>query len=395
MTQNSSPVAGGPGDFMTVRHLVLRGSQTEIGRALAREVRARSDWAPTAIDPLISRARRTWFERNWPQHHARENGIAAEFGVDADSGALLLDGLSALPAGAGCSAAWTPASAAPDGHARVGRNWDFFIQSREELFDMMAGRQTASAGAPPWASRPYVLTTIPDDGLASTVIAMSELDCCSEGINESGLVVVLLAAGFEDAAPEEAAGPQAGLNPMQIPRFLLETCENVEQAKVALLAAKQYDAGVPCHFLVADASGGAFLWERGAGDAEHILPASDGPFCVTNHLLHKYPDLADLPADTEGTFRTYERVRTLTGEVAGISSSGERLRGALDQVAFEGSQPGPWRTLWQTVFDLEERTMAIRFYLGDGQDGRLRQSDEVTFGPGADLRAGSVPVAVG
>ncbi len=40
------------------------------------------------------------------------------------------------------------------------------------------------------------------------------------------------------------------------------------------------------------------------------------------------------------------------------------------------------RTLWRTVFDLDERTMSTVFYLGDTAAGGLRRSDESTSGPG-------------
>jgi hypothetical protein len=75
----STIVAGGPSDFMTVRSLVVRGSQFEIGRALAMEAR-RHGWGPEEAEPTVNRARRTWFERNWPQQSARLDGVAAALG---------------------------------------------------------------------------------------------------------------------------------------------------------------------------------------------------------------------------------------------------------------------------------------------------------------------------
>lgn len=376
MTENNDfVVAGGPADFMTVRHLVLRGDQTAIGRALAQEVRARSNWAPGPVDPVVGRARRTWFERNWPQHHARMTGAAEVFGVGAHD-PVSLDGLSGLPAGSGCSAAWCPPAGAVDGRGRLGRNYDFFTLSERELMVVFGGGEPAPSNDPPMASRPYVITTVPDDGLASTVLTMSELDGCMEGINEAGLAVALLLADITATEPPDgSAGPQAGLGVVQVPRFLLDTCENVEQATVALLGAKQYDQGAACHYLVADASGNGFVWERGAHDAEHIIEVSDGPLCVTNHPLHRYPDVADLPPDTAETFLTYERVRSLAKETAGAPTSDRGLRAALDRVAMPFAAREPWRTLWRTVFDVAARTMSTRFYLGD----TAGYSDEITF----------------
>ncbi|SFI27830.1 hypothetical protein SAMN05216275_102251 [Streptosporangium canum] len=170
-----SVVAGGHRDFMTVRHMVLRGSQEQIGRALAEEARANAGWRPTETDPLINRARWTWFERNWPQHHARLNGVAAAFGVNPDDDTLRLDDISGLPAGSACSAAWCPPPHATDGRGRIARNYDFFTLSAPDLMATLGGGQPMGIGLP-MASRPYVITTIPDDGLASAVLTMSDLE---------------------------------------------------------------------------------------------------------------------------------------------------------------------------------------------------------------------------
>ncbi|MEU6641348.1 C45 family autoproteolytic acyltransferase/hydrolase [Saccharomonospora sp. NPDC046836] len=353
-------VAGGRHDFMTVRHLVLRGDQTTIGHALAEEARSSAGWVPANIDPLRNRARWTWFERNWPEHYARMSGAATAFGLDPETDNVCLDGMPTLPDGSGCSAVWCPPVLAADGQGRVARNYDLFTE-------------------PGAASRPYVITMYPDNGLASTALTMSELDGCTEGINEAGLTVTLLLTGLGSTSrPTAPPAPQAGLNITQVPRFLLDTCENVDQAKQALLGAKQYDEGVPCHYLIADASGQAFVWERGAHDSEHIIEATGGPLCVTNHQLHEYPDVQDLPEDTPETFLTYQRARALAKETAGRLSAGS-LRAALDAAAMSAVPEQPWRTLWRTVFDPAVRTMTSRFYLGDADNGSARYSPEVTF----------------
>ncbi|MEV0424598.1 C45 family peptidase [Streptosporangium canum] len=376
-----SVVAGGHRDFMTVRHMVLRGSQEQIGRALAEEARANAGWRPTETDPLINRARWTWFERNWPQHHARLNGVAAAFGVNPNDDTLRLDDISGLPAGSACSAAWCPPPHATDGRGRIARNYDFFTLSAPDLMATLGGGQPMGIGLP-MASRPYVITTIPDDGLASTVLTMSDLDGCTEGINESGLAVVLLLGDVASTEPPSGPPqPQAGLNVTQVPRFLLDTCQNVEQAKQALLGAKQYSEGAPCHYLIADASGQAFVWERGTQDSEHVIEATAGPLCATNHPLHRYPDVTRLPEDTPESFHTYERARTLAKETAG-PLSGSGLRQALDAVSMPAVPEEPWRTLWRSVFDPAQRTMNVRFYLGDGQYGSARHSPEISFGVG-------------
>ncbi|MEV4217966.1 C45 family peptidase [Nonomuraea sp. NPDC049725] len=364
-------IAGGRGDFQTVHHLTVGGSQEEIGRRLTEEAR-RLGWQPQRIDPVVSRARRTWFERHWPQHHARMDGAAQALGLDPEQDELALDGLSVIPGGSGCSALWCPPSAAPDGHGRAGRNYDFFTLTTSEFM----GRES-TPGELPIASRPYVITTVPDEGLASTVITMNELDGCMDGINEAGLAVMLLIADIEHTTPPETADPQVGLGSVQLPRFLVDTCENVEQAKQALLGAKHYDHGAPLHYLVADARGGAFVWERGRDGTEHVIEVGDGPLCVTNHLLHRNPDPMNLPQDGEASFGTYGRLRTLYERSKGVLMSPDDLRASLASVAVPAGTEGPWRTIWTTVFDTHDRTLSTRFYLGD----EAGYSEELVFTP--------------
>lgn len=375
-----SIVAGGRDDFMTVRHLVVQGDHTAIGAVLAEEARTSAGWVPTEIDPVVNRARWRWFERNWPQQHARMSGAGAALGIDLNDDTLCLDGMPTLPAGSGCSAVWCPPELATDGRGRLARNYDLFTLSEQALVALATGGDPMAAGGLPMASRPYVVTMRPENGLASTAVTMSELDGCTEGINEAGLCVVLLLAEVADSEPPSAPiGPQVGLNVTQVPRFLLDTCENVEQAKQALLAAKHYNQGVPCHYVVADASGQAFVWERGKADTEYVLPAAGGALCATNHLLHAYPDVDDLPPDNMRSFQTYARARTLAKHTAAPLSA-HTLRDTLDAVAMRAVPEEPWRTMWRTVFDVADRTMTTRFYLGDGEHGAARYSGEVTFG---------------
>jgi hypothetical protein len=364
-------------EFMTVRHLTVSGSQTDIGRALAEAARDHYGWRPLPADPTLSKARRTWFERNWPQHHARMAGAAAVAGVSGER--FHLDGLTGLPLGSGCSATWCAPSATTDGHGLVGRNYDFFTVGMRQLFAMMTG-DTGPDHEPPAASRPYVITSVPDDGPATTVVTMNELDGCMEGINEHGLAVVLLIADAENVSPPVAAGPQVGLSSVQLPRFVLDTCENIEQAKQALLMAKQYDMGTPLHYLIADAAGNAFVWERTHGGVEHIVEADGEALCVTNHLLSRR---AEQPRNGVESMFTHERLETLQARTKSGPMSLGTLRDALDEVRFNAAKAGdyPLRTLWRTVFDLDERTMATHFYLGDTPDGEPRYSPETVFRP--------------
>lgn len=384
MTVDRDVVAGGPGDFMTVRQLRLTGGTADIGGALAEEAARAYGWTPIPADPELSRARRTWFERHWPQHLTRMRGVARALGLDPDDESVHLDGLTGAPTGSGCSATWTPPSGTTDGHGYLGRNYDFFTLGQVQLTATLAGASGPEREAP-MASRPYVITSVPDEGPATTCITMNDLDGCMEGVNEHGLAVALLIADAESATGPVDAGPQVGISSLQLPRFVLETCRNVAEAKQALLLAKQYDFGMPLHYLIADASGAAFVWERGAGGVEHIVTA-DGPLCVTNHPLHRHPEPTRLPPDNEETMRTYERAATLAKRADGAGMSKGRLRETLDEVSFSAANSGayPIRTLWSTIIDATGPTMTTRFYLGDNVDCTPRYSADHAFSPTRD-----------
>jgi hypothetical protein len=381
MTVTTEIVAGGNADFMTVRHVVASGRQADIGGALALEAQRAYGWTPAPADPVKARARRAWFARHWPQHLARMRSAAQALGLDPDSDEVYLDGAGGIPLGSACSASYYPPAVTVDGRGVLGRNYDFFTTSATELFAMLAGGQAAPSGEMPMSARPYVITSIPDDGPATTLITMNELDGCMEGINEHGLAVVLNLADAENASGPVDAGPQVGVSSGQLPRFLLDTCRTAEEAKAALLGAKQYDLGIALHYLVCDPSGVAFVWERGPGGDEHIVEADGGALCMTNHPLHRHRDEAALPEDTVETMLTYQRFRTIADRSAGTGLSATRMREALDAVRVDAATdtPYPVRTLWRTVLDLERRAMVTRFYLGDAPDGAPRYSPELEF----------------
>ncbi|TCP53514.1 putative choloylglycine hydrolase [Tamaricihabitans halophyticus] len=381
MPVTTDVIAGGPDDFMTVRHLSLSGSQHEIGKALAHEATERSGWRPRPADPVKSRARHAWFARNWPAQYARNSGAAEVAGVQPDA-AVHFDDLSTIPPGSGCSAVWYSPAATSEGHGFLGRNYDFFTVGWQQMLALMSDEPGPTTECP-IASRPYVITSVPDDGPATTIITMNELDGCMDGINEHGLAVVLLIADAGGANLPVDGGPQVGLATTQLPRFLLDTCANVEEAQQALLLAKQYDLGAPLHYLIADRAGNAFVWEVGAGGVEHIVPAEGLAQCVTNHPLHRPTDPAKPPVDTEETMYSYARLDTLRARAESAPLSANELRTSLDSVALtsEPTAKYPLRTLWRTVFNLDERTMTTRFYLGDDSRSVPAYSPEFTFRP--------------
>jgi hypothetical protein len=170
---------------------------------------------------------------------------------------------------------------------------------------------------------------------------------------------------------------QVGLGEHEVCRYLLETCVTVDDAVEALRVAKQYYDFVPCHYLVADRAGRAFVWEHGAAHNREYIVWADGMQVVTNHLLHRYATLGDLPAEP-GTALTYDRARRLT---AAIDQAGrldpEQLKDLHACVRIEDAGT-PVRTLWHAVYEPATLTMQISFYLGETATGE-RRSPSQTF----------------
>ena len=371
-------IAGGPDDFMSVYHLVFCGTQVEVGQGLACEARDHCHWQPPRVaDPVRNRARRRWFERNWPEHHARMEGVAMVFGYAVDEDDVDLANVMAEPVTPQCSAVWCSPGATVGTGALVGRNMDF---STRTLSEMLGGQPLP--GEPPALARPYVIETYPDQGHATLVSTVGDLTACLDGINDRGLVAAVL-ADDESSALRPSGMPQAGLNEMHLLRYLLETCSSAEEAKEALYGAKQYDEYAVAHYLVAD-SEQAFVWERDTHNAEYAVSQRGHWLYVTNFLLHRLGvdripnDVSDNPSANDA----YRRASVLQGGLNGSGITWSALWELLESVRADSRHDEVFpesrtRTLWHGQYDLEGRSVEYEFYLGERSDGSPRRSQRV------------------
>jgi hypothetical protein len=314
----------------------------------------------------VERVRRHWFEVHHPVLAARGRGVADHFGIDADDMTVSLDVLGTVPTRAGCSVAYYPGDSTTNGHGLLGRNYDFGISTLSEFL----GSQPWP-GERPMVSDPWIVELHPSGGLASLTLGMFDVLGAMDGINSAGLTVALLA---DDVNPglEPSMALQVGLAESQVVRYLLDTCRTVEDAKDALRIAKHYYLGIPCHFVVADRKGASFVWEHSRHRNLEIIVEPDDRLgrrmVCTNHLLHHWPDATGLVDDgVVGTATgSFERWRTLTANVTRTRAvSFTELREQLESVAFVDAA-APTRTIWSTIYDLEEPAVEIVFFRGDG-----------------------------
>jgi acyl-CoA:6-aminopenicillanic acid acyl transferase len=376
--------AGGPSDFTTVRHLVLRGSNFEIGKKLAEIARSRHDTKLSPADPLVGPLRVAFFRDRWPAHFERMRGAAAAFDATVDgpldAGGLAFD-LGGEP---GCSVVFYPPASTESGHAILSRNYDFSTATYSELL----GRKPAP-GEKAMDADTYVIETTPDRGYPSLYLcAYDLLGGCIDGMNSKGLTVALL-ADDESAAKgrvEPNRGAAVGLDEIEIGRFLLDTCATVDEAKAALLSTKQYYAFTLCHYLIGDRSGRSFVWEHSPSfNVEHVVDGVGKPQIVTNHPLHRYHSSAELPHEDAHPESSYTRYRALEAKIAAASGklSLDAIKSANACVSAAGLPgPGgkPGRTLWHALYDATDGSLAVDFYLGESPSGGApRRSGYLAF----------------
>lgn len=291
------------GELTTVRYLRLSGHNRRIRQRLARAALTAYGGAAgphAAPDQTVQAARRHWFDLHHPVLAERIRGIGDVLGVEPGDDDWDLGRLGPTESAAGCSAIFHPGTRT-GGRSLLARNFEFPTGTYSELNGGARRPNERPLGADPWVIEPH-----PQDGYATLVVGIMDLLGGMDGINEKGLAVTLLADN-ESPHPEPSVVPQAGLSEQQVVRYLLDSCQDVGEAKQTLLIAKQYYNFVPCHFLIADRSGASFVWEYSPGhNREHIVePTAEagGNLVCTNHLLHRWPDPARLPDDpgTAGT----------------------------------------------------------------------------------------------
>jgi hypothetical protein len=381
-------IAGTPADFMEVRHVVLKGTNEEIGRSLAQLAKSRFHVQPQpSEDALRNRIQRQYLEKNCPILFERMKGVASCFGKSVEDESLNFSHLGYTPRKPGCSVIYFPPGVTAEGSGVVSRDYDFTIGTLT-FTRPPAGELGATA-------RPYLVEFHPDKGYAS--IAMHAYDLLGgtlDGMNSEGLTVALLADDeLHSKYPMEPAGyTGVGLGALQMQRYLLDTCANVDEAKAALLMTKQYYEFISVHYLIADRHGKSFVWEHSqAHNREYIIQNEGKPLITTNFSLHKYLD-GQAPPSTENAKKVCPRYCTLTQKICDHPGKItvdfiKETHKLVDATRGDVSSPGrpPNRTLWHVLYFPEQRRMQVSFYLRDEADpnqpgkARIVRTDYMVF----------------
>ena len=384
VVQEDRVIAGGPGQSLEVRHLVLRGTNEQIGQALAEIAKARYGVRlERAADPERERAMRKFLERNYPILLDRMRGVAAAFGKSMDDDTWHFTALIFTDLKAACSIAQLPPASTANGKSVVSRDYDFTTGALSFRF-LQPGMLHPTA-------RPYLLELHPDQGYAS--IAMVAYDLLSgvlDGINSEGLTVTLAQDNDVFEEMEATREPAVGLGELQTLRLLLDTCANVEEAKQTLMATKQYYQYVPVHYLIADRHGNAFVWEYSKShNKEYIVESPGEPLVMTNFTLHTRLENGK-PPSPEAARPVCKRYAYLSEKLAAGKLDDTIIRDIHQNVDAQMSQAADttrptMRTFWHAFYYPEDRRVRVSYYLGEepwpGEPRLVKQirSDYVEF----------------
>jgi hypothetical protein len=368
-------IIGDPKDFINVKHLILKGTPYDIEYKLSELARIRHKIEPKkSIDPLITKAQKRYFERNYPLHIDRLKATAEAYNINYDNNNYDFSYLGPASTPLLCSGAFYPGNTTETGDSILIHNEDFNTGSIKELTDRYLNYIDTQALA-----KPYIIQLYPDKGYPM----MFQL--CFEffgeplgGINSEGLSIVHLAdiESYFKYNMEPTVYSQPGLNELLLPRFILDNCADVEEARELLLINKHYYMIMPCHYLITDRHGDSIIWEISArGNREFILDGNKKPQIITNFPVYKYKSIEELPRNLE-TACEYTRYRRLHQLITNHTAkySLEFIKEAHQKISFnycnfEGMPSAPLRTIWTSIYNNNKRSLDISFYLRE-EDSR-------------------------
>lgn len=373
VVKNEIILPRGPGEHMEVRHIILKGTHEEIGRAMGDI--AQKDYGAVKLvkyaDSFYAKARLEYMRRNNPILLEWMKGIARSYGVSLADTLLDVSYLPSFFSVPQCSALLVPAAYSVNGHTFYSSSRDYYVATFSEVME-----KKPMPGEKKIFSEAAVVEIYPDKGYSSLFIAAGDLTYGVDVVNSEGLSV----SAFEDDTYGITRTPKdpsraTGLTMSQAMMLIANTCATLDEAKQVLLINKISMPPLPMHIQVADRSGQAFIYEISPDDFSGRFVYNDGkPQAITNHGVYAYPDVSKMPVNEKDPYDTYNRYRRL---VKFIDSHKEKFSladgwqamdlviGAVPEASETNNIKLPLRTFYQTVVDNEERTIQVKFYLKD------------------------------
>ncbi len=377
-------------NYMEVRHIVLKGTNRAIGRALGNLAQEWLGIKPFRYtDPIYGKANRRYLEKNYPLFAKRLEGIAQAYNLDKKAylaGTLMYD---LWPSA--CSVVYFPTTYTTNSHPLVARNLDF---NTVAFSDAIPGQKRNNDHK--FYSRSFVMELHPTDGGYASV-GIGSLDLLSGvvgGINERGLVVSMLVdQECPSTTHQEDLIDACGLDGLQIVRLILDTCATVDEAKIALLQNKYVAAFKGLHFQICDPSGRATICEI---DAKTFLwrftDSNNMVQIMTNHAQYLHPDAQSFPASPHpySSFNRYKKLQDFITHHGGTFTTDDALE-AMGLVYGDriDQRNLPMRTLWTELYDMTTKTLTVRFYLKDGPTNNKTGAPVLLFSEPFTFRLGA------
>ncbi len=360
--------------YQSVRHIVIKGTNGEIGEALGDI--ARREYGVTKLlqypDAVYAKAADIYLRDNYPALRERAQGVAASYDEEYEDSLSVFSQL-VYDAGSwnGCSSVYYPPSYTTDTGGLLGHNMDYPLCSINKLL------KRPEENAPPMFTRNYVIELYPDKGYASIGVGTGDLLSVVTGMNEKGLIAILHTDNYTLINTDPKPDMSGLVFPTQILRCVLDNCATVDEAKTALLNNKISLTFEPAHLLIADTSGKSICVEINPKNARVEITDNNGtPQIFTNHPIYRFKDPAGFPAykpfEEDNTFARYNQLTALLGTKKQFSADDVIHNQA--QVAARWNNPGrgmanptiPNRTIWTDLYDQKTLTLKVRFYLKDG-----------------------------
>lgn len=367
-------IAGGPKSYMEVHHVLLKGSNYDIGRKIAEIAKASGIKIGPDKDKIVNRMKREYMKKNYPIFFKRMEGVAAGLEEDINDDSFDFSSIMQyIIPGISCSVLFYPGNFMENGHNIMSRNFDFTTGTAEG--------KIPEEGEMALMEKPYIFQIYPAEGYDSIAICAFDLmGGVMDGINSEGLVVSVL--GDEETMAKFGIQPSngVGLHELLSMRYLLDNCKDTDEAKEAMLYLKHYYGFVPCHYIVADDKGNSFIFEFSSVRNSIQIIEGEGIQFITNHLISNYDSIDDFPEGDgveNNSFRRYERLKGLTDKKNKFGRIDiEKINESVANVGllYDVPDSAPNRTLWYAIYDADERNLEVKFYLGEKErtDGKKK-----------------------
>jgi len=373
VVKNEVLLEQGKDSYQSVRHIVIRGTNEEIGQALGDI--ARKDYGVTQLqqypDAVYAKAVDQYMENNFPVLRERAVGVAAAYNENYGDSLSIFNQLVYDAGPWGCSSVYYPPALTEGGRGFLGHNMDYPLCSINKLLKLPEGN------APPMFTRNYVIELYPDQGYSSVGVGTGDLLSVVSGMNEKGLIAILHTDNYTAINTDPKPDISGLIFPTQILRYVLENCQTVDEAKTAILNQKLSLTFEPGHLLIADLSGRSLTAEINPKNLRVEFTENSGkPQPFTNHPLYRFKDPADFPAyqpfEEDNTFARYNALKNLLSKKDTFSE--DDVIANQTAVVARWNNPGrgmanptiPNRTIWTDLYDQKNGTMKVKFYLKDG-----------------------------